>query len=711
MSPLKPRYTLFALLLIMVLGFVSRSALAIELADYVADVIDANPQVLEKLHVYRQTLQDREAAQSGWRPSVDLSGTVARTESDVLTNNSQSDDYNSNSIELAVTQNLFNGFDTENRIEQADARVKAALFDLYDTIDNISLEAVQAYLDVMKQQRLYELAQENVTSHEEILEQIRVRDSSGAGRRSELEQTEGRVARAYASMLAQRNNLEDALTQLHEILGRHLAVSEFVQPAIPQPMDSDLDASINKALKNHPALAVAYHNIEAARHDHRRAKSAFLPRLDLRLSQQISDNINDSRDNDDELTLALNLNYNLYNGGADRAERRKRVSVISEQQQFANRVRRQVINTLRLAWRADELLQKQLGYLNKHVAKSEETMLSYQEEFFVGERDLIDLLDVKNELNSAQNSYFDAFFDALAARYRIYEGVGELFAAVGIDVELDDENLRISRIAALGTDTLSDGLRMDFDADAVQDRMDHCDNSAEDQPVDQFGCTRTKGPAVYQFNTAPSAANDTLEVNLNGARSFSSAQLLANDTDAQNDVLKLTDFTQPRHGKLAKGIDGQLVYRAADGYHGKDVFSYTISDAEGATSTAEVTVFIPNYISGGDRELVNFVYGETQLTAASKGLVTQIVQHLKKNPTLALEVYAHTDSKGSESFNMTLSERRARAMRDLIVREGIDPARITVHTMGEKAPIADNVSEAGRAINRRGEFVFVEGKQ
>lgn len=118
------------------------SASAIELDQYVTDVIDANPIVKEKVHVYRQALQDYEASKSGWRPSVDLEGSISHTESDVLTNNSQSPDYNSNIIALSVTQNLFSGFDTEHGLKQFEARVNAALYDLYDTVDNVALEAI-----------------------------------------------------------------------------------------------------------------------------------------------------------------------------------------------------------------------------------------------------------------------------------------------------------------------------------------------------------------------------------------------------------------------------------------------------------------------------------------------------------------------------------------------------------------------------------------
>jgi adhesin transport system outer membrane protein len=125
---------------------------ALELSDMVVDSISMHPEVKEKIHLYRQVLSDRDVAESGWRPSVDLEASTGfyETESPLTTGN-QSEDYNSSNVEVSVTQNLFNGYDTTYQIEQTEARTRAALFDVYDTADNIALRAIQAYMEVIKQ--------------------------------------------------------------------------------------------------------------------------------------------------------------------------------------------------------------------------------------------------------------------------------------------------------------------------------------------------------------------------------------------------------------------------------------------------------------------------------------------------------------------------------------------------------------------------------
>ncbi|MDJ0882495.1 MAG: TolC family protein, partial [Gammaproteobacteria bacterium] len=240
------------------------SANAEELFDVVRDSISAHPQVKEKVHVYRQVLADETIANSGWRPSVDIEASTGFYDTESPSTGNTSVDYDSTRVELSVTQNLFNGYDTTHQIEQTKSRARAALFDIYDAADNIALDVAQAYLEVLKQRRLHILATENVNSHETILAQIRERNNSGVGRRSQLQQTEGRLARANASLIAQQNNLQDSVTLLHQLLGRYVDPERMRDPELPALPPEDLNTLIDQALSNHPAMQVAMNNIEAS---------------------------------------------------------------------------------------------------------------------------------------------------------------------------------------------------------------------------------------------------------------------------------------------------------------------------------------------------------------------------------------------------------------------------------------------------------------
>lgn len=681
---------------------------AMALSEYVADSISAHPNVREKVHIFRQVERDHDIANSGWRPSIDLVASTGEYETESPLTGSQKRDYDSNQAELSITQNLFNGFNTTHQLAQARARIRSALFDLYDTADNVALDAVQAYLDVLKQQKLYKLAQENVKAHETILSQIRERSRSGVGRRSQLEQTEGRLARAQASLIAQQNNLQDATTRYHEVLGRYVQLETLAIPELPAIPSGSLDELIDAALRNHPAMRVAAFNIEAAQSDYQRSKSNNYPQLDLRLAKETGSDINGLVGDTDETSVVLNLRYNLYRGGADVAEQRKKVSIVHEQQQFAARVRRQVINTLRLAWVADQSLAHQLKYLATHINKARETVASYQEEFFIGQRDLLDLLDAKNELNTAQNQHAEAYFQALAARYRIHEGVGTLFDALQLETKVEDEDFQVVRIQARGEDKLP--LNPDLDADKKQDNRDHCDNTLPNDAVSDYGCKSIQQVSIgyTRENVAPRPGNDFYELEQNGVLILTQAMLLKNDVDDNGDTLSIVDFTQPAKGKLARNRDKNLIYRAPEGYAGIERFNYTVSDGNGAVASAMVQITIPpeSDINLSKTQYVNFQFGKAELTPVSKTKLVKIINKLKKAGSVNVDIYAYTDNIGSDSYNLALSKRRATAMRKQLLAAGIQNARIKAYGKGEKDPIADNSTPEGQAINRRGEFRF-----
>ncbi len=699
---------------VLLLWIMCQSAIAIELSDLVADAISAHPEVKEKVHIYRQVLLDQAIADSGWRPSIDLiaSSGFFETESPATGNNTV--DYDSTRLELSVTQNLFNGYDTTHQIKQTRARARAALLDLYDTADNIALDAIQAYLGVLKQQALLELAQQNVNSHEEILSQIRERNNSGVGRRSQLQQTEGRVARAHASLVAQYNNIQDSLTLLHQILGRYIDPTSLVEPDLPDlPLDS-LDTLLDQAIVSHPAIQVAQNNIKAAQSDHSRSLSSRYPNLDLRLAYEAGEDIGGITGDTDEVSLTLNLSYNFYRGGTDTADQQKKISATYAQKEFAARVRRQVINTLRLAWMADDSLNKQISFVRTHVDKAVETKDSYREEFFIGQRDLIDLLDAANELNSARNQYAEAYYDSIATRYRVYEALGRAFEALNLETRMTQNNLIVARIEAKADDKFP--LPDDEDRDMELDISDHCDNSVREALVNIYGCQHIEPLKTFETtnftktNSVPVVGHDFFEVDSNSILFLTREQLLANDTDADNDPLTIIDVGKPNNGKLAFGEDRNLVYRPAEGYVGVDSFTYTVSDGNGATAIANATVHIKVSeeldINLEKIQLVNFKYNGTGLTDISKIKVKRIIDKIKSTGDIQIMIRTYTDSTGTDSYNMSLSQRRAKALEDMLTSQGINRDFLFAEGRGEEDPVADNSTKSGQAINRRGEFIF-----
>ena len=101
---------------------------------------------------------------------------------------------------------------------------------------------------------------------------------------------------------------------------------------------------------------------------------------------------------------------------------------------------------------------------------------------------------------------------------------------------------------------------------------------------------------------------------------------------------------------------------------------------------------------------IQFETGKAVIIKKSYPILDEVAKVFIDNPTYIIEVQGHTDNVGNAEVNMNLSDKRAQAVRDYLVKAGVDANRMTAHGYGSTAPIADNNTKAGRAKNRRVEF-------
>jgi outer membrane protein OmpA-like peptidoglycan-associated protein len=103
---------------------------------------------------------------------------------------------------------------------------------------------------------------------------------------------------------------------------------------------------------------------------------------------------------------------------------------------------------------------------------------------------------------------------------------------------------------------------------------------------------------------------------------------------------------------------------------------------------------------------VLFDTGKADLNSGGERKLDQLVQFLTEYPDRRVQIDGFTDSVGSDSYNLDLSQRRAQALQSALQRRGIDPARITSQGYGKEFPVASNADSGGRQLNRRVEIVI-----
>lgn len=112
-----------------------------------------------------------------------------------------------------------------------------------------------------------------------------------------------------------------------------------------------------------------------------------------------------------------------------------------------------------------------------------------------------------------------------------------------------------------------------------------------------------------------------------------------------------------------------------------------------------------------NESIVNFAFNSSELTSSAKNNLEKLADVLRNNPDTNINIFGHTDSKGTDSYNQALSERRANAVVNYLSSLGVARNRMNARGLGENEPIATNETEAGRAQNRRVEFTITANEK
>ncbi|MCX4190214.1 TolC family outer membrane protein [Methylophaga sp. OBS3] len=416
------------------------------LREAVDVTLKTNPDVLSAVHERNAVSKEVDQARAGYFPTLDLGlGTgYERTSNPSVRNNPANGDsvgYNRNEASLNARQMLFDGMQTKNEVGRQKARTNSRAHTVYSASENTALEAVNAYLNVLRRQKIVEMAQNNLESHQRTHDQIMLRSERGVGRRADVDQSLGRLSLAETNLMAEQSNLRDAETNYMRVVG--IMPTSLTDPESPAGLiPASVEEAINTAINNHPTLKSANADVESAHFQHDTALAPFFPRLDFEVGARQDNNIDAVRGSDRDFQAMLRLRYNLYNGGRDQARREETAALINQAAEIRNNTHRQVEESTRLSWNALQTVRNQMVYFETYADAAEKTRDAYQQQFSLGQRTLLDLLDSENEMFRSRISLIEAQYDERYAMYRILNSMGLLLES--LEVQAPDASTTVA---------------------------------------------------------------------------------------------------------------------------------------------------------------------------------------------------------------------------------------------------------------------------
>ena len=683
---------------------------ALTLKESVVEAVSTNPIVQERLKNYRATQQDLNIAQSEYYPKLNLSASIGYNDAGNLKKDETGDwnhavvnqDYGNYETQLKLTQNLFDGFGTMHKVDYQEARILAAAYNYVEKSNDIAFKMTNAYLNVLRSYELLQTAHENVQINEDIYKKVKDLFDAGLTTDSEVKKIESALSLARSNLTIQKNNTRDTEFNFRRILGRMPVSSELVKPEMNTPMPESIERAALYAINHNPSLLVSQYNIKGAQALWKQHEKEYYPTIDLEISQTYNDvETRNAFDNpDDRFKARILFNYNLFNGGADRAAVQKDISTINQEIEIKRDLKRQVIEGLDLSWSAYEMIALQLKDLREYRKFSDKTLELYKEEYDLGRRSLLDLLSAQNDVINSRSQIITAEYEQLFAKYRILDAMGLLpLAIVGDTKEFTlPVNLYTDADASEVLDTLP--VEYDVDGDKIADNEDLCDNSLLADNIMPYGCKKMTrdgdGDGVIDSkdmcpstpkNAKVSADGCALDSDLDGVKDYA-------DECPQTPVGDQVDIKGCSIPVKHYDSDGDGVYDESDSCPATPI-GYKV-DMKGCTASITLTV--------------NFAKASAVVPKELDEKIAVFAQYLKENPTYNARIIGHTSKElnSKSPYNQKLSEERALAFKKELIRKGVESRRLIAQGKGFSEPIADNATSVGRATNRRIEIELIQ---
>lgn len=408
------------------------------LKSAVARGLEANPEVRFEAEAMQALNAKIAQASGGYYPSVDLDVSVGRANKEHDGRSS----YNRQYAELSITQMLFDGFSVSNQVDEAEYQVREQYYNLLGEAQNKGLEITHAYLEIKLYRRLVDLAEANVEQHITVLDQVRQRAEQGVGNRADLNQADGRLALARSNLRTEQRNLQSVTARFQRLVGEAPAANLATVRLTEEPLT--LEQALDAGFAANPNLQATFENIDAARASLDIARADNYPTLELGLRQGVYRNTNGFDDRGDpsqhgqDGLIELRARYNLFRGGSDRAAQRAAGERIEQAEALRDKACVDLRQTATIAWADLKNVQNNLASLKQHREASNRVVDAYRQQFNIGRRSLLDVLDAENEAFQSSRSLIHGQYDVIKHRAQVLHGMGELLTALELSPAMAD---------------------------------------------------------------------------------------------------------------------------------------------------------------------------------------------------------------------------------------------------------------------------------
>lgn len=411
-------------------------AFGVDLREAVQSAMQTNPEIRQAVHNKLATKEERKQAEGRWYPTISVEGSAGLRKLRNPTRRSLG--IAGERLEpvegfIIADQLLFDFGERTAEIRHQAARTDAAAARVEERSEFVALNISRNYIDYTLQQRLVAIAQDNATFHERLAADLREGVARGSISVADQQQAEERLQSARARVTEAQEDLDTAAIAFQALTGVPID-NVSAAPDLSGSLPATLPEAEELARQNHPMVQEAIADLEAQRQVTKVAQSQLGPRFNAEASARYGDDIDGFQGRTSDLQARVVMRWKIFDGFANTANVREQKSRADEIHARLFERTRKAEEEVRSAWSRLTNQTRLVGELETQNRVSDDLLLSYREQFNVGRRSLLDVLDAQNTRFNVQASLETARMSRVYAQYRILAATNRLIEALGVQI-------------------------------------------------------------------------------------------------------------------------------------------------------------------------------------------------------------------------------------------------------------------------------------
>jgi adhesin transport system outer membrane protein len=406
------------------------TAQALSLKEAVRVAIETNPEIGQAIANREATEWELQQALGLYAPRVDLEASVGAQLLDTPSRRAagiEDDPLYPAQVGFTATWDLLDGGFRDAEVDRQAARIDSASFRVLERSEIIGLEVARLYFEILLQGRIVQLARNNVAFHQETLSNVVDAISSGQLTEADRQQATERLASASAQVIQAQEALEAAKISFARNVGAPFTNAKL-PPRAGKHLPRSLAAAVETGINNNPRIRVAGADVDAASALVNQAEGALGPRLSLEGRTVIGSDHTGTAGYGSDLSGKLVLRWNIFDGGIKSAKVQESIRRESEALLGQQVAAREVEEAVKVSWDRIHRQNELAGAYANQLSASDGLVSSYREQFTIGQRSLLDVLDAQNTRFNVQVQAETASFAARFAEYRLLAATGSLLA-------------------------------------------------------------------------------------------------------------------------------------------------------------------------------------------------------------------------------------------------------------------------------------------